>query len=444
MDRKYLEEHLSAYLDNELEPKKMREFEQALQAHPDLLEQVERLQRLNQLARESEVPMPAEGYFDNLAGRIEARIEREFPKERGKIVDFLLARRKTVAIISSVAAVLLITVISVEFYGPEREMYPGKFQKMIEIKSDTARPPVPAQMPKEEEKEDASRIMVKPPTVYGDTALGEARAKAVPEADVAAKDAVVTEEPMLKSSEQQVIHGAPSSLGAVETANLTTAKPAVEAQAETAKAPDTAEAGSVQKIVIDSTSGMAEPVTVPRDLLTPAGIVERSLKPKEQPKKLEKSAVSKQPQATSGESAMDDLVPMFAQPRNMDPENSKFIWPVGTAEYFERLLNYAIDSQNWDAVEAWPDERTSASSRAGDSVLEKRALVRPESQGADRPVRWLAERAYNTATEDDFSEQSCVYARVLITHFLKSSQVPDRDVWEARLDSVRIAESKYR
>ncbi len=444
MDRKYLEEHLSAYLDNELEPKKLREFEQALKAHPDLQEQIARLQRLNQFARDSEVPMPAEGYFDNLAERIEARIEREHPRERGKIVDFLLARRKMVAIISSVAAVLLITVISVEFYGPEREMYPRQFQKTIEIKSDTAKPPVPAAMPKTEGQEDESRMLVKPPAVYGDTARGELRTKAIPEADVAAKDAIIQDELLLKSSPQGVQPAAPTALDAAERANLSSVKPVDQAATKEATT-----APSQEQLVQDTTRRIAvdtiEVESSERARTRPIVDVESSAESRKlQPKKLEKSNAAKQPLTASGESTMDAFAPSLSREGHMSIENSKFVWPVGTADYFETILHHAIDNLNWEAIEVWPAVRIGSIPADRDSQLTERWQAHYESKVSVEPELWYAERAFLTALEDEFSEQSCVYARVLISHYLKTSQIPDRDLWEARLDSVRIAETKYR
>jgi hypothetical protein len=133
VDRKYIKEHLSAYLDGELAPKEMREFEREVQSYPDLFAELQTLQRLNKLALDSKVPLPTDAYFDELAGRIDARIKRESPQDRSKVINFLLERRKTVAIISSVAAMFLIAVIGMNMFGPGAKKYPSEI-RTIELK----------------------------------------------------------------------------------------------------------------------------------------------------------------------------------------------------------------------------------------------------------------------------------------------------------------------
>ena len=133
MDRDFLKNNMSAFLDGELEPKQMREFEHEIQSYPDLFVELQTLQRLNKLAMETQVPLPDDRYFDKLAEQIDAQIKREAPQERSRIVNFLLERRKTVAIISSVAAVFLIAVIGMNLYGPNAKRYPSELRN-IELK----------------------------------------------------------------------------------------------------------------------------------------------------------------------------------------------------------------------------------------------------------------------------------------------------------------------
>ncbi len=133
MDRNYIEEHLSAYLDGELAPKEMREFERDIQSYPDLFAELQTLQRLNKVAQDSEVALPDDTYFDKLAGRIDSRLKRELQPDRSKVINFLLERRKTVAIISSVAAMFLIAVIGMNMFGPGAKKYPSEI-RTIELK----------------------------------------------------------------------------------------------------------------------------------------------------------------------------------------------------------------------------------------------------------------------------------------------------------------------
>ena len=130
MDREFIRNNMSAFLDGELEPKQMREFEHEIQSYPDLFAELQTLQRLNKLALETQVPLPDDRYFDKLADQIDAQIKREAPQQRSRIVNFLLERRRTVAIISSVAAVFLIAVIGMNLYGPNAKRYPSELRNI--------------------------------------------------------------------------------------------------------------------------------------------------------------------------------------------------------------------------------------------------------------------------------------------------------------------------
>ena len=124
MDRKYLEQHLVAYLDGELAVAERQEFEREIEKHPDLREQLEEMKKLDKLARTTEIEMPAPGYFDNLAERIDAAVARQ-PEPQADSFLSRLARPwpRVVALVGSAAAVLLIALISQELYQPAVEKY---------------------------------------------------------------------------------------------------------------------------------------------------------------------------------------------------------------------------------------------------------------------------------------------------------------------------------
>jgi hypothetical protein len=124
MDRKYLEQHLVAYLDGELAVTERQEFERELEKHPDLCEQLEQMTKLDKLARTTKIEMLAPGYFDNLAERIDAAVARQ-PKPQAASLLSRLARPwpRVVALVGSAAAVLLIALISQELYQPGVEQY---------------------------------------------------------------------------------------------------------------------------------------------------------------------------------------------------------------------------------------------------------------------------------------------------------------------------------
>lgn len=124
MDREYLENHLVAYLDGELPEKEIAAFEAELRQHPDLLEQLEQMRNLNALARKSEPEMPAPGYFENLAERIDSEIARVAkPRTQSFWSRLATMRGRVVAIAGSAAAVLLIAFVSSKLYEPAVKKY---------------------------------------------------------------------------------------------------------------------------------------------------------------------------------------------------------------------------------------------------------------------------------------------------------------------------------
>ncbi len=136
MDKKYLEEQMSAYLDGELSPGEMSKYEQEIKTYPDLFAELQTLQRLNKLASSSQPAMPDDRYFKNLAGRIDSKIASESPGQRSRIVDFILERRKAITAISSVAAVLLVAVISMNLFGPSAKRYPNELPAQKSVPSE--------------------------------------------------------------------------------------------------------------------------------------------------------------------------------------------------------------------------------------------------------------------------------------------------------------------
>lgn len=195
MDREFLEENISAYLDGELSTEDQAKFEIELSKHLDLEELVEKMRSLDKLARSAEVEMPDDNYFDQLAERIEAKLPEREPvedevesRQRARMVDSYLANRKAVKIISSVAAVILVALIGVQIYGPATPEYPREIRR-YEVE--------PAIDRQKLEKSETS-----PPSIQMEEQEGETQIQPVPEVegevgepDVAAKkDEVVREE----------------------------------------------------------------------------------------------------------------------------------------------------------------------------------------------------------------------------------------------------------
>ncbi len=409
MDRKYLEEHLSAYLDHELEEKKMREFAEKLKQYPDLEAEMRRLQQLNRLARDSEIPMPAEGYFDSLAQRIEARIEREMPRERGKIVDFLLARRRTVAIVSSVAAMILIVVTGVLFYGPEKEMYPRQIQRTIDVTPGEVKDKAPVPQAPVTNESDAAHQAQPPVRAYGDTVVirgGRSAEKAV----------VVDKHDEAKLPEQ------PKEVPTVDTEQevAPAAKPAPPNESES------------KEIMIVPTERKIEPAKpLGFDLAKP-----------------ESSSVIILKRQTEGIKAEyeNSLQSVLAG------ESSEVVWPENDPDSLEKLVEGLIEADNWTGLAAIPAairaeaERDLAEYQSSKVQTETKSLhPSATALSADTGIEYRqAVRAFELARHSSFSRLSCVFARVLISHYLARGDIEERELWEARLDSVRTAERRYR
>jgi anti-sigma factor RsiW len=134
MDREYLEEHLSAYLDGELSDSEARQFETELEKYPDLKARLEKYRGVDRKMLDSDVGMPAEGYFDNLAMRIDARIEQTSPAPHSSFFERLLhPSPRVLAWAGSMAAVLLIAVVGYETYKPAVQEYSKPVRQMREM-----------------------------------------------------------------------------------------------------------------------------------------------------------------------------------------------------------------------------------------------------------------------------------------------------------------------
>lgn len=409
MDRKYLEEHLSAYLDHELDEKTMREFAEKLKQYPDLEAELSRLQQLNRLARDAEVPMPAEGYFDGLAQRIEARIEREMPRERGKIVEFLLARRRAVAIISSVAAMILIVVTGALFYGPEKEMYPRQIQRTIDVTPGETKDQAPAPQAPVIDESEGTRKAQPPVRAYGDTVVirgGREAEKAV----------VVDKSDEAKSPEQPKQEAIPDAVQ--EVAPATTPAP-----------PATVES---KEIKIVPTERQIEPVK-------PLGI--------DLAKPESSSVVVLKRQAEDIKAEYGNALQSV-----LADESSDVVWPESDPDSLEELVEGLIEADNWTRLAAIPAAIRAEAER--DMAAYQRNKVQTEAKSLQSPATALsgdtgieyrqAVRAFELARNSSFTRLSCVFARVLISHYLSRGEIEDRELWEARLDSVRTAERRYR
>jgi hypothetical protein len=124
MTKHEFDERLSAYLDGKLSATEKAQVEEELLQSADLRASLEGLKKLDQIARQARMQMPADGYFDGLAARIDAKLARDARPRRGlAILQPIMPKGRLIAILSSVAALFLIVVVVNQIWKPASERY---------------------------------------------------------------------------------------------------------------------------------------------------------------------------------------------------------------------------------------------------------------------------------------------------------------------------------
>lgn len=156
---KFTEEELSAFLDGELPPNFAAQIQAEIQVDPQLRARLEELRHLDQFSRSRQVPLPPEGYFEQLAQRIDARIAREVQTESESWLREIFSHRlRWVAVAGSVAAIVLVAVIGIQMYEPQLHQY----QQPVPV---IDRKPVSAPEPAGETKQKESEPISQPLSV---------------------------------------------------------------------------------------------------------------------------------------------------------------------------------------------------------------------------------------------------------------------------------------
>ncbi len=379
MDRKYLEEHLSAYLDGELPPEKMTAFAAALKAHPNLQAELAELAALDKFAQQRQVELPSEGYFEGLAERIESRIEREIPKQRGRIIEFVLAYRRPVAVISSIAAVLMVALVAINYTGK----HGLENSRTIIIKDTTVANPaaMPTTTPKSPDVLEAQPVP-QLEEVGGDALLKRKAAPATKPEPRQPKESSVTTE---------------------------TARPTLEVIPGVVKSDSEGGAGA-RSLNKEDVSAKGDQL-----IITPSSLSDTQ---QTKPFRLTEEMVRR--------------TEIGAALLSMESSNREVRWGATSPEEFEARIRQLIDKGDWDEIAQLP--------RPIDVPIEPESTVAQEPRakasfaGPHDREREQAERALQNQTRDPFSR---IFARLLIEHYLSLDSVPQRSLWESRLDSLR-------
>lgn len=394
---------MSAYLDGELAPKQMREFERDIQQYPDLFAELQTLQRLNKLALDSKVPLPDDRYFDKLAGQIDSQIKRESPQDRGRFVNFLLERRKTVAIVSSVAAVFLVAIIGMNLFGPSAKRYPQEIRN-IELK------PAIIEKPKTDTVTiwpEHEQQIVPPPVVDDEikrdsvarrprTNEAEKNERQSSSSSVNVPSLIIRQEPAPPVPVPDTIT---QEYGAVEH-RVVTPHPTVK-PSETTKHSLTESQKSTSPATVDlqnsiHRSGIASP-----------------------PQRVDSIVVHTEPfvRITAGSERIDDV-----DPKSVGPDTAQF------RDKGNRSLDVYISAFNSTSRGVFDGWRLTALATSRDSL---QAWV--DSIHAIGPELWYAEQAYRSLQQKDISWENYQLWRAYIDYYLADTPDADRTLWNRRL-----------
>ena len=405
MTKHEFDERLSAYLDGKLSAAEKAQVEDELRQSADLRASLERLKKLDQIARQAQVEMPAEGYFDGLAGRIDAKLAREARPKRGfAALQPIMPKGRLIAILSSVAAVFLVVVGVNQIWKPASERYTipktiivNQPQKQSERSAQSGSENVqPAIMKRPIQDSDIKRRNEAP-----DSALGK-----VVQADrtpVAVKDEDYKEPPVFPTHQEAKLDVVAES---INIAPARQGKPAIATGTEALSAGRTDKAKAAM-MEVESAPMATKPV------------YGKSI-----------------PLAT-------DSV-QVAQPE-MKLNKGKFAETFDAAAY-EQRVQALLDSGKYVPVHfvAWDHGAQRATSPY--DVENAGYQNWYDSLSVMGTEQWQAENAYREATRRSGGNRLAEYitARLYIEHYLSSGDARDVGLWRERLDEVRQWEQGVR
>ncbi|MCX6832662.1 MAG: zf-HC2 domain-containing protein [candidate division Zixibacteria bacterium] len=398
------DERLSAYLDGKLSATEKAQVEEELRQNPELRAVLERLKKLDQIARQSHIDMPADGYFDGLAERIDAKLARDLRPRRGlAILQPIMPKSRVIAILSSVAALFLIVVVVNQIWKPASERYtiPRSIivnppQKQPERGTPSGSESVqPAIMKRPIQESDVRRRNEVP-----DSALGK-----VVQADrtpVAVKDEDYKEPPVFPTHKE--------------------AKPEI----------------TVESISV-APAGVGNPAVVTSSEVLSAG---RTDKAKNAMIEVESAPMATKPVSGVSIPLMTDSV-QVAQPE-MRLNKGKFAETFDAAAY-EQRVQALLDSGKYVPVYfvAW-DHGTRKTTSPYD-VENAGYQDWYDSLSVMGTEQWQVENAYREATRSRGNRLAeYITARLYIEHYLSSGDPRDVGLWRERLDEVRQWEQRLR
>ncbi len=463
------DDRLSAYLDDKLSASERAEFEKELQRNPDLRESLERLRKLHDLARQAPSQMPAEGYFDSLAERIDSRLAREERPKRGfALLQPIMPKSKVIAILSSVAAVFLIVVVVNQVFKPASERYTvpktiivnppeeRKKQTSGEMQPAIQRKPLP-------EGADRYQIVKElPDTTRGKTVQGERIPEPVPDSEYK-EPPVFPEHREARPTMAIPQQAQPSVVQPADTIRrLLSAEPNRSETAATIVAP--AGAGkptSEPKALSSGLSQYSRSAKIPVNDSS-KGALKEAEKPAERAVpysfddlKKNADAAARQYQAITAPPAAARMnvgpsIPLAIDSvetglPKLEIQKRKFAETFDPAEY-ELRVQAMLDSGKYVPVvfQAWDTGKYARTTSQYDA--ERGSLTDwYDSLQVMAPEQWQAENAYREAMRSRRNRLAdCITARLYIQHYLESGAARDTNLWQSRLSEVQTVENAER
>lgn len=427
------DERLSAYLDGKLSASEKMQFEAELQQNPQLRGLLERLKKLDQLARQSQIDMPAEGYFDGLAGRIDAKLERNARPKRGfASAQPIMPRGRLIAILSSVAAVFVVVVAVYQLWKPETERYyvPKSVIVNPPQKSDSQPPqnalPAIATEPLTESNKMKKQEI--PDTVLGKVIESDQKPEGV-------KDEEYTERPVfpehqdVKQTSAVSQESIPPTTIAIDTATQQLQPSGIEI---VRIVDSSAYRGTAKPVAEYGKTSLATESNVTGSVLSQPTLETGSVKA------LHSRLVTSHASIPLALDSLQSVMPAEALQKGI---------PSDTFDpaVFEQRVQALLDSGKYVPVRfvAW------------DKGENKRTSLYDVEQGSLQnwydslhvmgTEQWQAENAYREASRSRGSRLAeCITARLYIEHYLRSGDVRDTNLWQERLDEVRQWEQEIR
>jgi negative regulator of sigma E activity len=440
MNMREFDEQLSAYLDGKLSATEGEKLEQELRQNPELKAALERLKKLEGIVRQSQIVMPAEGYFDNFAERIDAKLAREARPKRGfALLQPILPKSRVIAILSSVAAIFLIVVVVNQVYKPASEQYTIPKSVIVnppakpEVRSEpetAMRPAIATQRLKDSE--------IKRKDEAPDSAIGKViESDRIPEG---VKDDEYKEPPVFPKHEEVV-----QTLSVPVETKPTLAQP-VDTVRNLLPSRITREKSDV---TVTESIGAAKPVFSPNEVpfsAKPAQLTESANKIDRKAISLSssESEASPPPRITppSIPLAIDSLQAEFPQEALSKGKFTETFNPT----QFEQRVQALLDSGKYVPVlfVAWDKESYGAATSSFDAenASDQSWYDSLRVMGMEQ---WQAENAYREAMRSGGNRLAgIITARLYIEHYLSSGDAHDTGLWRDRLNEVRQWEQGLR